>query len=103
MTMDMSEGTTDMHSTVARMELENQLGTIAFFGLCLLAFWRFQPLFGYAEWTIMGLFALGAGAIVLQLRKLRIDVLRASLHSQPRRPFDDYADLQPRAAIRSAR
>lgn len=97
------QGTTDMHSTVARMELENQLGSVAFIGLCVLAFWQFQPLFGYAEWAIMGLFALGAAAIVLQLRKLRIDLLRASLHSQPRRRLDDYSDLQPRSAIRSAR
>lgn len=92
-----------MHSTIARMELENQLGSIGFLGLCVLSFWQFQHFFGYAEWTIMGLFALGAAAIVLQLRKLRIDVLRASLHAHPRRAQDDYADIQPRAAIRPAR
>ena len=92
-----------MHSTIARMELENQLGSIGFVGLCVLSFWQFQHFFGYAEWTIMGLFALDAAAIVLQLRKLRIDVLRASLNAQPRRAQDDYADIQPRSAIRAAR
>jgi hypothetical protein len=98
-----SEQEASMQSTVERMERENQMGTIGFFAFCVLAFWQFKPLFGYAEWTIMGLFALGTAAIVLQLRKLRIDVLRASLNSPQQRRADDYADTRPLSAIRSAR
>ena len=98
-----SDKEASMQRTVERMERENQMGTIGFFAFCVLSFWQFQPFFGYAEWTIMGLFALGTAAIVLQLRKLRIDMLRASLNSQQPRRADDYADIRPLSAIRSAR